>query len=133
MVKHEHLAIIYTDLFPNLVPNIDWLVQNNFDGQGAFLVSWNNAEAQPEQAEVDAAEADALANHNVELLRVIADDELIARSTGKVKSNKKEVSDQLPVPDQNDRAAVDIKIADGTYDTELKVRDAQEWRKGKPT
>ena len=37
------------------VPQVDYVLRNNSDGNGIFIKEWNNASPQPSEAEIEAA------------------------------------------------------------------------------
>jgi len=115
-----------------LTPNSTWVVRDDSDGNYAYIGQWYGPDTQPTQIEIDAAEVAAVDAHNKLMLKVTADNELIARSTGKINFIEVEIATLMPTDDKDDRAAIEIKIDDGTYDTDEKVRTATEWRKPEP-
>jgi len=129
MINPKDLPIVARFLMPVSV----FVVRDDSDGKDPYFESWSGPGRQPSKAKIDEAEPEAVDTHNKAMRQVAADNELIARTTGARKFTESDIAEMLPTADKNDRAAVQAKINDGTYDTDEKVRDASEWRKAKPT
>ena len=49
-----HIAKVLQKLFPESIPNVDFVLQDDSDGRGPYIREWNIEAPQPSESEIDA-------------------------------------------------------------------------------
>ena len=117
---------LYPDLVNNGIESGDYILQNNSDGKGTFIV-WNNTEVpEPTEQELADAKEDAMNSHWWKVLR-IRRDKLLKKSDW---SQGTDVPDALKasyVTYRNDLRNLPSTITKPDFDT-LNGQTVNEWR-----
>ena len=83
MINPKDLPIVLRYIDPNSV----FMVQDNSDGTGTFIASWDSANPQPTQADVDAAEPAAMEAHNKRMLGLYAEEKSLKHGANMIDPN----------------------------------------------
>lgn len=112
-------------LFPSGVPGVDWTLQDNGDGTGPFIASWNRAEPQPNDAQIDAAITAAKAAAQQAETDAVALKQAVQNLA---QSAVGVVIDQLTAAQRNALIACLLWKA-GAIDKDMKIRPLAQWLK----
>jgi hypothetical protein len=83
MINPKDLPIVLRHIDPNSV----FMVQDNSDGTDTFIASWDSANPQPTQADVDAAEPAAMEAHNKRMLGLYAEEQSLKHGASMIDPN----------------------------------------------